>query len=326
MTDVQTVQARSPGLGSLLRRFRQWEASGILIALIVLVGLLALATPNFFTPYNLSVVARQASFVGLVALGQTLVLLIGGIDLSVGAAAGLGAIIGSLMLTQLGVHPYAVLPLAAGFGLALGAFNGIFVANLKLNPFIVTLAAGEIFAGLTLVITQGYPIRPLGPEFQFFGNGTIYGVPVPVIIFLGIGAILGYVLKFTRFGRDVYAVGGNRDAALLVGIRVKRIEFIVFALAGMLAVLAGMLYASRMDSGQPSVGEGWLMGAITAAIIGGTSLRGGQGTIIGTVLGALLMAVLANGIVLMNVSGFWERVIIGIVVLVAILVDLTRRR
>jgi len=320
---LETPRRPRPGA---LARFRQWEASGILIALVVLVALLALATPNFFTAYNLSVVARQASFVGLVALGQTLVLLIGGIDLSVGAAAGLSAIVGALMLTQTGVNPYLVLPLTAAFGLGLGFLNGIFVAMLRLNPFIVTLASWEIFAGLTLVITQGYPIRPLGEEFRIFGQGTVWGVPVPVLIFLAAGAILAYVLRQTKFGRDIYAVGGNREAAALVGIRVWRVEFIVFGLAGMLAALAGILYASRMDSGQPSVGEGWLMGAITAAIIGGTSLRGGQGTIVGTILGALLMAVLANGIVLLNVSGFWERVIVGIVVLVAILVDLLRRR
>jgi ribose transport system permease protein len=147
-----------------------------------------------------------------------------------------------------------------------------------------------------------------------------------VVIFLAAGAILTFVLARTRFGRNIYAIGGNRDAATLVGIRVWRVEFIVFGLAGMFAALAGILYASRMDSAQPSVGEGWLMGAITAAIIGGTSLRGGQGTIIGTIFGALLMAVLANGIVLLNVSGYWERVIVGFVVLIAILVDLFRRK
>lgn len=326
MTEVQAVRGTSRGGKSLLTRFRQWEASGILIALVALVVVLAIAAPNFLTPYNLSVVARQASFVGLVALGQTLVLLIGGIDLSVGAAAGLSAIVGSLILTKLGVHPYAILPLTAAFGLFLGMLNGFFVALLRLNPFIVTLASWEIFAGITLVITEGYPVRPLGEGFRWFGQGTIYGVPVPVVIFLAAGAALAYVLRQTRFGRDIYAVGGNREAATLVGIRVKRVEFIVFGVAGMLAALAGILYASRMDSAQPSVGEGWLMGAITAAIIGGTSLRGGQGTIIGTILGALLMAVLGNGIVLLNVSGFWERVIIGFVVLIAILVDLLRRR
>jgi len=311
---------------SIIARFRKWEASGVLVALIVLMIILTIATPAFFSQYNMSVVARQASFVGLIALGQTLVLLLGGIDLSVGAAAGLSAIFGSLLLTQTGIHPYAVLPITALFGMFLGCLNGFFVACLRLNPFIVTLASWEIFAGTTLVITKGYPIRPLGEQFTVFGQGNIWGIPVPVVIFLAAGAILAFVLARTRFGRNIYAIGGNRDAAELVGIRSWRVEFIVFGLAGLFAALAGILYASRMDSGQPSVGEGWLMGAITAAIIGGTSLKGGQGSIIGTILGALLMAVLANGIVLMNVSGYWERIIIGAVVLVAILVDLFRRR
>ncbi|WP_084506796.1 ABC transporter permease [Geminicoccus roseus] len=315
-----------PGWVHQLNRFRRWEASGILVALIVLVVVLGLTTPSFLSQYNLSVVARQASFVGLVALGQTLVLLMGGIDLSVGAAAGLSAIVGALLMTALGVHPYLALPITLLFGMCLGFINGFFVARLRLNPFIVTLASWEVFAGLTLVITKGAPIRPLDPDFRVFGQGSILGVPVPVVIFLVAGAILTYVLAKTRFGRNIYAVGGNREAATLVGIRVWRVEFLVFGLAGMFAALAGMLYASRMDAGQPSVGEGWLMGAITAAILGGTSLRGGQGSIVGTILGALLMAVLANSIVLLNVSGYWERVIVGLVVLIAILADLLRRR
>lgn len=326
MNDMITVNSARPGGPGLFTRFRRWEASGVLVALVVLFVLLAFVAPAFMSQYNMSVVARQASFVGLIALGQTLVLLIGGIDLSVGAAAGLSAIFGALLLTQTDIHPYAVLPITALFGLGLGFINGFFVAVLRLNPFIVTLASWEIFAGLTLVVTRGYPIRPLGEQFAVFGQGTVFGIPVPVLIFLAAGAILTYVLARTRFGRNIYAIGGNREAAELVGIRAWRVEFIVFGLAGMFAALAGILYASRMDSGQPSVGEGWLMGAITAAIIGGTSLKGGQGTIVGTVFGALLMAVLANGIVLMNVSGYWERVIIGLVVLVAILVDLLRRR
>ena len=311
---------------SLLTRFWRWEASGILVALIALMLVLTFAAENFLSPYNAAVVARQAAFVGLVALGQTLVLLVGGIDLSVGAAAGLSAIVGSLMLTVAGIPPYAVIPLTMLFGLSLGLINGVFVAGLRLNPFIVTLATWEIFAGMTLVITKGYPIRPLGPDFTIYGKGVLFGVPIPVVIFLALGAILIWLLTQTRFGRNVFAVGGNREAAILAGIHVKRVEFIAFGLAGMFAALAGILYASRMDAGQPSVGEGWLMGAITAAILGGTSLRGGQGSIVGTMLGALLLAVLANGTVLLNVSGFWQHVIVGFVVLLAVLVDLFRRR
>ncbi|CUX58526.1 Ribose transport system permease protein RbsC [Agrobacterium fabrum str. J-07] len=311
---------------SLVTRFWQWEASGILVALIALMVVLSLATDNFLSTYNMSVVARQAAFVGIVALGQTLVLLVGGIDLSVGAAAGLSAIAGSLMLTMFGVNPYMVIPLTMLFGMCLGFINGFFVAVLRLNPFIVTLATWEIFAGMTMVITKGYPIRPLGDTFGFFGKGEFLSIPIPVLVFLVSGVFLIWVLTQTKFGRNIFAVGGNRDAAVLVGIRVKFVEFIVFGLAGMFAALAGILFASRMDAGQPSVGEGWLMGAITAAILGGTSLRGGQGSVVGTMLGAMLLTVLANGTVLLNVSGFWQRVIVGGVVLVAVLVDLFRRR
>lgn len=319
------ASARTRPAPSLWSRFKGWEASGILIALGLFALILSIAAPNFLSAYNLTVVARAAAFVGLVALGQTLVLLLGGIDLSVGTSAGLSAIVGSLLLTSAGVHPWLVIPLACLFGLSLGLVNGFFIAYLKLNPFIVTLASGEIFAGLTLVITEGYPIRPLGEGFRVFGQGDVFGVPVPVIVFLACAAILVWMLRNTRFGRNIFAIGGNRDAAALVGIRIRRVELMVYGLAGVFAALAGMLYASRMDAGQPSVGEGWMLQAITAAIIGGTSLRGGQGTIVGTVLGALLLAMLANGTVLLNVSGFWQRVIVGLVVLVAILVDLARR-
>jgi ribose transport system permease protein len=325
-TNMSTIVLNPKPAARPFSRFWRWEASGILVALVVLTAVLSIASDNFLSSYNMSVVARQAAFVGIVALGQTLVLLIGGIDLSVGAAAGLSAIVGSLMLKSLGIHPYAVIPLTILFGMLLGAVNGIFVAILRLNPFIVTLATWEIFAGLTLVITQGYPIRPLGEQFRVFGQGNVFGVPMPVLIFLVAGLILIWMLTQTRFGRNIFAIGGNRDAAILVGIRVKAVEFAVFAMAGGFAALAGILFASRMDAGQPSVGEGWLMGAITAAILGGTSLRGGQGSIVGTILGALLLAVLANGTVLMNVSGFWQRVIVGAVVLIAVLVELFRRQ
>ena len=323
---AMTAQSKERRRAALLSRFWSWEASGVMVALVALVLALSLATDNFLSAYNLSVVVRQAAFVGLVALGQTLVLLVGGIDLSVGAGAGLSSIVGAIALTQWGVPPWLVIPVTMAFGFALGAINGVFVAWLRLNPFIVTLATWEIFAGLTLVITKGYPIRPLGESFTIYGKGEPFGIPVPVLIFVAVALVLIWMLTQTRFGRNIFAVGGNRDAAILAGIPARRVEFVAFGLSGMLASIAGILFASRMDAAQPSVGEGWLMGAITAAILGGTSLRGGQGSIVGTVMGALLLTVLANGTVLMNVSGFWQRVIVGAVVLIAVLVDLLRRR
>jgi ribose transport system permease protein len=323
-TDQPPAKANSPG--DIVKAVFGWEASGVLIALIVLCAILAVASPNFLTAFNLTVVIREASFVGLVALGQTLVLLLGGIDLSVGAAAGLSSIVGCLMLKGLGFPPWLVIPATAVFGMAIGSISGFFVAVCKLNPFIVTLAMWEIFAGMTLVITKGYPIRPLGPAFTMYGQGAIFGIPGPVLLFLLCAIVLVWVLSKTRFGRNLYAIGGNRDAAVLVGIPVVRVELLVYALAGMFAALAGIMYASRMDAGQPSVGEGWLMKGITAAILGGTSLKGGQGTVLGTVFGTLLTAVLANGLSLMNVSAYWARVVVGAIVLIAILGDLLRRR
>ena len=323
---AMTARKKAGRQATLLTRFWGWEASGVLVALTVLVLALSLATDNFLSSFNVSLVVRTTAFVGLVALGQTLVLLVGGIDLSVGAGAGLSAIVGAIALTQWGLHPWLVIPFTMAFGFFLGAINGMFVAGLKLNPFIVTLATWEIFAGLTLVITKGYPIRPLGESFTVFGKGEPFGIPVPVLIFLAAALVLIWMLTQTRFGRNIFAVGGNRDAAIMAGIPARRVEFIVFGLSGMLASMAGILYASRMDGAQPGVGEGWLMGAITAAILGGTSLRGGQGSIVGTVLGALLLTVLANGTGLMNLSSYWQRVIVGAVVLLAVLVDLLRRR
>jgi ribose transport system permease protein len=323
---IEKPETKAGTPGEIVKALFRWEASGVLVALILLCAILAVASPNFLTAFNLTVVIREASFVGLVALGQTLVLLLGGIDLSVGAAAGLSAIVGCLFLKSLGIPPWLVIPATAVFGLCIGSISGFFISVLKLNPFIVTLAMWEIFAGMTLVITKGYPIRPLGPAFTVYGQGEIFGIPGPVLLFLVAAAVLVWVLAKTRFGRNLYALGGNRDAAVLVGIPVLRVELFVYALAGMFAALAGIMYASRMDAGQPSVGEGWLMKAITAAILGGTSLKGGQGTILGTVFGTLLTAVLANGLSLMNVSAYWARVVVGAIVLIAILGDLLRHR
>ena len=323
-TEKPEIKAGRPV--EIIKAIFRWEASGVLIALIVLCAILSIASPNFLTPFNLTVVVREASFVGLVALGQTLVLLLGGIDLSVGAAAALSSIVGSLFLKSLGVPPVFVIPATALFGICIGSINGFFISVFKLNAFIVTLASWEIFAGMTLVITKGYPIRPLGPEFTVFGQGEILGIPGPVLLFFAAAGILIWVLNKTRFGRNLYAIGGNRDAAVLVGIPVVRTELFVYGLAGMFAALAGIMYASRMDAAQPSVGEGWLMKAITAAILGGTSLKGGQGTILGTMFGTLLTAVLANGLSLMNVSAYWARVVVGAIVLIAVLGDLLRQR
>ena len=321
-TNGQTDVAKKPFVTRLL----QIKESGILLALIGICAFIAVATPNFLTPYNLAIVMRQVSFIGIVAAGQTLVLLLGGIDLSVGAIAGLSAILGAMLMSAGGVDPFAAMAIAVAMGFAFGLVNGVLIAYLKLNAFIVTLATGEVYAGTILVLTRGYSITDIPKSFGVLGQGSIGPVPISVIFLFVVFAILIFVARGTPFGRSIFAIGGNRIAARFVGLRVERIEMMVYALSGMFAALAGMLFVSRMGAGQPTIGSSWLMPSITAAIIGGTSLSGGVGTLLGTLLGATFMGVLANGIVLINVSSYWERVIIGLFVIIAVLVDMFRQR
>lgn len=307
-----------------LRRLFAFRESGILLGLVVLCLLLSVFTITFLTQYNLATVARQASFVGIIAFGQTLVLLTGGIDLSVGSMAGLSAILCTLLMTKAQVSAEAAIVLGICIGLAFGVINGLLVAKVKINPFIVTLAMGEIFAGAILVITEGYPVLGLPKTFRFLGQGSLWSIPLPILSMVASAIVFSYFLHNTPFGRGIYAIGGNRNAARLVGIRVDRTIIAVYALSGLLASLAGIIYASRINAGQATIGASWVMPCITAAIIGGTSLSGGEGSIAGTLLGALFMGVLANGIVLTGVSSYWERIIIGIVVILAMVIDVLR--
>jgi ribose transport system permease protein len=312
--------ARGGGILKLLR-FRE---SGVVGALIVLCLALAIATPKFLTGYNLGIVIRQIAFVGMVALGQTLVLLTGGIDLSVGYIAGLCGILGSLLMVKTGIDPYVCALLAIMIGAFLGFLNGAFVAYFRINPFITTLAMGEVFAGLVLVITQGYPVTGIPESFAFLGQGQIASIPVPAIFTILMAVVLSFVLTRMPHGRYIYAVGGNESAAHLAGISITRVKLSVYMLSGALSAFAGIMFVSRASAGQPTIGPSWQLPSVTAAILGGTSLLGGEGTMLGTIVGATLMGVLSNGIVLMNISSYWERVIIGVVVITAVLVDTLR--
>jgi ribose transport system permease protein len=298
----------------------------VLLALILLCLLLTLGTGKFLTPYNIGIVVRQIAFVATIALGQTLVLLTGGIDLSVGTSAGLCSIIGSLLMVSTKIDPYLCALLATLLGATLGGLNGVLISYLRMNPFIVTLAAGEVFAGLVLVITKGYPVTGIPESFRVLGQGMLGFIPVPAIAMLLIAIVLTFVLNRMPYGRSIYALGGNESAARLAGIDVKKVKFSVYLISGALAAFVGMMFVSRMNAGQPTIGPSWLLPSITAAILGGTSLSGGEGTMIGTIIGATLMGVLANGIVLMNISPYWERVIIGAVVIAAVLIDRFREK
>lgn len=296
------------------------------IALFIFVYgvMLSIYSENFLTSYNIGIILRQMSFFGIAALGQTLVLIIGGIDLSVGSTAGIAGIMFAYFMVRMGINPVVSIFLALIVGGLIGYINGLIITKFKLGPFIVTLGISGICSGLILVITEGSTISGIKGNVLFLGQGMLSVVPVPILIFVILAMILTYILQKTPFGRELYAIGGNVTAARLVGIKTESRTRMVYLLSGVLAAFGGVLMACRYNSGQPTIGTSWVMSSITAAVIGGTSMLGGVGSMFGTILGTLLMTELSNSIVVLNVSQYWEQVMTGGVVLIAVAIDAIR--
>lgn len=295
---------------------------GPVIGLILIVVIISVMSPNFLTLNNLLNVLRQVSINALIAFGMTFVILTGGIDLSVGSILALtGAVTAGFLAS--GMDPMLAMFLGLILGAILGAINGIIISKGNVAPFIATLATMTIYRGLTLVYTEGRPISGLGDSlsFQLIGKGYFFGIPVPVITMAIAFGVLYFVLKKTTFGRRVYAVGGNEEASRLSGIKVDRIKVYVYALTGTLAALASLILTSRLNSAQPTAGNMFELDAIAAVVLGGTSLTGGRGWIVGTLIGALIIGVLNNGLNLIGVSSFFQQVVKGAVILVAVLLD-----
>ncbi|MBE2215635.1 MAG: ribose ABC transporter permease [Opitutaceae bacterium] len=302
-----------------------------LIALVLMTVALSVMSEHFLTTDNGLTILRQVSINMCLSLGMTLVILSGGIDLSVGAILGFsGAVAAGLLknglsIPALGLHLQFTTSgaILAGvlIGAALGWHNGVAITRFRLPPFIATLGMLSIARGLAFLWTGGFPITGLGADFGQIGTGAWLGVPVPVWIMVVLVGMFLVVAKRTRFGRHLYAVGGNTRAARLTGLNVDRIKISVYTLAGALAGVAGLIVTSRLDSAQPNAGLSYELDAIAAVVIGGTSLSGGRGTILGTVLGCLIIGVLNNGLFLLNVSPFWQLVIKGYVILVAVAID-----
>ena len=294
---------------------------GIYLAFIFLVMILTIISPPFLKPSNIINILRQISITGIIAVGMTFVIITGGIDLSVGSVLALSAVVAASF-----AHPdeYPLLvPLLLGLlvGLSLGTLNGILIAKKRLAPFIVTLGMMTAARGLSLVYTNGRPVINLSDNYNQIGGGYLAGIPLPVIAFLLILLIGVFILHFTRFGRYVYAIGGNELAAKVSGINTNRILIGVYALTGMLAGLAGIVLSSRVMSGSPSTGQGYELDAIAAVVIGGTSLSGGIGSIAGTIVGALIIGVMNNGLDLLNVSSYWQQIVKGFIIVLAVLLD-----
>ncbi len=293
---------------------------GLVIALVIICAGLTFMSDSFLSVNNLLNVLRQISINGLLAIGVTFVILAGGIDLSVGSILAFSGVV-SASLAAGGQPPYVAVIAGIVVGALLGAMNGFVISKAKVSPFIVTLGMMSVARGLTLVYSDGRPIPGLSAGFKFIGGGKILGIPVPVIILLAMLAIFYVILYKTNVGRHIYAVGGNENASRLSGLNINRIKIIVYSISGLMAGLAGVVLTSRVTSGLPQAGLSYELDAIAAVVIGGTSLAGGRGSLFGTFLGVLLIGVINNGLDLMNVSSYYQLIVKGSLIVLAVMLD-----
>lgn len=302
---------------------------GIAVAFLLEVVIFSQLSEYFFTADNILNITLQISIIAIIAVGMTFVILTAGIDLSVGAVVAFTGIITTSVL-KIQAPLSIAFPLALVVGLLVGALSGgiagVFITRFNITPFIVTLALMTIWRGAGYMYTDGRPIWGLPDEFSFLGSGRIFSIPVPTLIMLLVYGIAYVILAHTQFGRHVYAVGGNKEAARLAGINSNGVIMRVYVICGGLSAVSGILLASRVNSGQPNAGLSYELDVIAAVVIGGTSLFGGRGTIIGTFIGAMLIGVLRNGLNLMNVGSYVQSVVLGIVILLAVMLDQFRKR
>ena len=300
---------------------------GIFIAFFILCAVLSSANENFLTWGNWVNILRQTSINGILAIGMTYVILTKGIDLSVGSILALGGLVTASFVS--GATPQsAMIGMCAGLavGVALGAVNGALVARLSVAPFVVTLGMLSVARGLTFIYNDGMPIANLSKEFRYIGQGMVGEIPVPVVILAITFLVFWFILKYTTFGRYVYAVGGNERSAKTSGINTRWVIFTVYVISGLLSALAGLILAARTTSALPQAGVAYELDAIAAVVIGGTSLAGGVGTLFGTLIGALIIGVINNGLDLLGVSSYYQQVIKGTIIVAAVLLDVSRKK
>lgn len=316
----QPLPTRQKNMSRLLAQY------GVVIAFVLICIFIALLNPNFLTVTNLLIVVRQITINAMLAFGVTFVIISGGIDLSMGSVVAVSGVIAAL-LAQSEAYPLMV-SLSAGLftGILFGFFNGLVITRGKVPPFIVTLGTMTIGRGLALILSKGRPVSNLSSSFSYIGGGEWLGIPVPILLLILIFAICSAILNKTVLGRYAYAVGGNEEAARVSGININRVKIMMYTICGALSAVGGIILASRINTGQPNVGIAFELDAIAAVVIGGTSLSGGIGTMTGTLIGALLIGVISNGLDLLNVSSYYQQVIMGLIIIGAVLLDNARRK
>ena len=295
-----------------------------IVALLILIGIVSAINPNFFTVDNILNILRQTSVNAIIAVGMTFVILIAGIDLSVGSVLALtGAVAASLIGKELTI--FLTVPLVLCLGTLLGGLSGIIVAKGKVQPFIATLVTMTLLRGMTMVYTDGRPISTgfsnTADSFAYLGTGYLFNIPFPIWLMAIVFLVSWYILKHTRIGRYIYALGGNEAATQLSGINVDKIKVFVFAVSGFLSALAGLIVTSRLSSAQPTAGVSYELDAIAAVVVGGTSLMGGKGRVMGTLIGALIIGFLNNALNLLDISSYYQMIAKAVVILIAVLAD-----
>jgi ribose transport system permease protein len=292
-----------------------------LFLIMAFLGLvLSIIKPTFATSYNMFNVARQISLLVITAIGETYVIISGGIDLSVGSMLALAGIVMSTAFAA-GINTTVSIVFGLLIGITCGFINGYLITRIRIAPFIVTLGMLSIARGIVLVVTKGFAVTDISPFIAKVGQGYVGQVPIPVILMVVIAIIMAFILEQTMFGMRTKSIGGNEESTRVAGVNVSRMKLIIYMLSGFMAAIAGIVMVGRLNVGQPNAGLGWELQAIAAVIVGGTSLHGGQGTILGTVLGAALMGMISNILVLLGVSMYWQSIVVGLIIIGVVSID-----
>lgn len=295
------------------------------LTLVLLCIALTIATPHFLTSVNLASLVRQTAVINIMALGMTLIIVSGGIDLSVGSIVAVAGLFGTMAI-KAGYPILLSIPIGVFAGFVCGVLNGLMITRLRIEPFIVTLGTLGAYRGFALVVSKGLPVHDIPASFSFLGDGTLLGIPTSLWVLAVCALAMHFLLENTKLGRYAFAIGSNRSAAFYAGVPIATVLTAVYAIGGLLSGLAGMVEASRLMTGQPTAGQGYELEAIAAVVIGGGSLQGGEGSVIGTLIGAFIMGLLSNGSDLLGINPYWQQVTIGAVIIAAVGFDELRKR
>lgn len=328
-TQPITSEPKIPGAGLGAKRltsgFLASPSSGAIVSVVLVSAFLSISTPQFLTLDNLSLVARAFSFIAIAAIGQFVVILTRGIDISSGSVIGLSGIVTAL-ISGAGLPTWMALLGGLAAAMAVGLFNGSLIAGLGLVSFMVTLGMLNVVRGADVALTGGYPVTGLDPFIKSLGQGFFLGIPMPVIIMLVLAAIMWWVMTRTVFGRQLYAIGGNEEAARLSGVKVRTVTALAYVISGLFAGIAGILLTARLGVAESTIGTGYELDIIAAAVIGGASFAGGIGNVTGVIWGAALLGIVRNGMALLGVDSYWQQIVIGAVIVIAVIIDRVRTR